>query len=111
MSRPSCTCGRSMHGRPGWAYSPEHQHITFHIGEAGFCPHPGCGDKLLPGGGTESRAELEAKAAALDKLEGTDLEWSRPSRCYLAYLDEGVYGGDTLRALAEALPEAPKGDN
>lgn len=81
----------------------------FKRNEVGFCPK--CGSKLyfLEDGTpvSEPRAELEAKAAALDKLEGEDLEWNHPYRYWRIYREEGVYDGDTLLALADALPDAP----
>lgn len=52
----TCSCGRDTF-KGGWA-------------EPGlYCPR--CGDRKLPGGGVESRAEQAKKAAALDRLEET----------------------------------------
>ena len=74
-----------------------------------FCSY--CGDKLLPTGEVEKRADLERKAAALDKLEAV-------KSSIMAMMGSGgrpegwVFGSSwysrimapTLLALADALP-------
>lgn len=108
----TCGCGASVYTSAHW------NHNGYHIGHAGYCPEEVCGDKLLPGGGVESRAEVQRKADALDRLEADRFDlWISPS---YATDDDGkdasrlgvhfLAGQEfrTLTELAESLPAPEK---
>jgi len=79
--------------------------------EVKFCPD--CGSKVgFAEDGTpvsEPRAELEAKAAALDKLEAGNNNITRHEENWSTWLGDTpqMIVGDNLLALAKELPDAP----
>ncbi len=76
----TCTCGQSTYKDGEWTCS------NIGLGEEGFCHD--CGDKLLCGGGTESRAVLQTPAPRILYLRA--IPGPRPPlRCILTIGKDG----------------------
>ena len=104
----TCSCNQSVYFGGDWRCG----NIGYQNGDAMFCMY--CGDKLLPTGEVVSYAELQRKAEALDRLEPHIDSITRMGK-YAPPNQQGLLKltinggpnyviGDTLLALAEALP-------